>query len=616
MSDTAPDDLGGGGDWAEVGQAGRPHITTTPRPSYAPPSPTTPTPTPYAYTYPAPDAMSTVMAASYPYPYPHHHAFPAAYAYAPAHAGPSTSPTGAPASSPLNPARRHAQPQHQPRARASPQTSPRVVSHEPCAPSAAALASMRRGSIVAGAVHEIQPPRRLSNHQVLLLTPFGAPIPLPDRRGSAASIGSSSMVRESSTMVRDVPVSRSRQNSLASLAGARRSPRSQPLATINSGSTHGSDDDDDEDEEDDTTDAHIAILPSTVPMTRSNSVPVLSLAEVALLRARDAELGISRGQEFAWVSRVGSVHAADADAAAVSPMLETPQLASDASSVASSSVAHTVAPSPSPRFAFPGAPAFSDPFAPAPAEALPPATSPTYHYSLLPDDGRRASDAPRPPRSMSTAHSGAPRRPSAPVIRAEHVSKPLVDESPRGTAALPLAETPPAPVRPALKRYRTSPARFQGLGLDVVVRDSLGEGPLPSTLAAPLGSAPHTASGAWASVQPDDLAIPQRASHSSAPSGASGNNRTAPSAGSTVSPVSVRVATRALARADPAAPPRPRYESVDSSIPFFPSGLARFVAQRISDPFPARRRDSHPGVLATVTRRASEVVRQARAEEW
>jgi hypothetical protein len=44
-------------------------------------------------------------------------------------------------------------------------------------------------------------------------------------------------------------------------------------------------------------------MPVTVPMTRSNSLPVLTLRELQALRQKDGELGIARGGEWAWVSR-------------------------------------------------------------------------------------------------------------------------------------------------------------------------------------------------------------------------------------------------------------------------------------------------------------------------
>lgn len=47
----------------------------------------------------------------------------------------------------------------------------------------------------------------------------------------------------------------------------------------------------------------MAPAPGTVPMTRSNSLPVLTLRELQALKQKDGELGIARGGEWAWVSR-------------------------------------------------------------------------------------------------------------------------------------------------------------------------------------------------------------------------------------------------------------------------------------------------------------------------
>ena len=41
----------------------------------------------------------------------------------------------------------------------------------------------------------------------------------------------------------------------------------------------------------------------TVPMTRSNSLPILTYRELDAMMEKDGELGLARGREFAWVSR-------------------------------------------------------------------------------------------------------------------------------------------------------------------------------------------------------------------------------------------------------------------------------------------------------------------------
>ena len=43
-------------------------------------------------------------------------------------------------------------------------------------------------------------------------------------------------------------------------------------------------------------------FPGTVPMTRSSSLPVMTLRELQALKDKDGELGIARGGGWAWVS--------------------------------------------------------------------------------------------------------------------------------------------------------------------------------------------------------------------------------------------------------------------------------------------------------------------------
>lgn len=43
-------------------------------------------------------------------------------------------------------------------------------------------------------------------------------------------------------------------------------------------------------------------FPGTVPMTRSSSLPVMTLRELQALEEKDGELGIARGGGWAWVS--------------------------------------------------------------------------------------------------------------------------------------------------------------------------------------------------------------------------------------------------------------------------------------------------------------------------
>lgn len=200
-------------------------------------------------------------------------------------------------------------------------------------------------------LHEIQrPSRRLSSHQMLLLTPFGGPVP-----AEAMSSGAGAMARGSSSMGGTSPaptpgfVSGYRMSPMvpsgssvgmgreldtqpssaaAAAAGPSRPPRfgtrhqslmappvnpsplSQPLATIPSGSESGNSSralsrEHSQDEDGDQLgplDSGPPAAANVVPMTRSNSLPVLTLREVDALREKDGELGIARGTHWAWVS--------------------------------------------------------------------------------------------------------------------------------------------------------------------------------------------------------------------------------------------------------------------------------------------------------------------------
>lgn len=228
-------------------------------------------------------------------------------------------------------------------------------------------------------LHEIQPPtRRLSSHQMLLLTPFGGPIPssalanpasfnspslqsqtqsgemargsssMGRQRGSmgvpmvgaggagdaggrvarglggsmssSMAAGPSSMGMDRSTPQADpvppLPARISRHHSIAHQANP--SPLSQPLTTIQSGSScsggtssHAPSREPSSDEGGDQGGfsggesgggGYLDML-ETVPMMRSNSLPVLTLRELEALKEKDGELGIARGSNWAWVSR-------------------------------------------------------------------------------------------------------------------------------------------------------------------------------------------------------------------------------------------------------------------------------------------------------------------------
>lgn len=366
-------------------------------------------------------------------------------------------------------------------------------------------------------LHEIQPPsRRLSTHQVLLLTPFGGPIPdaigaesSAVRRESISSVSTRGSISIATSFRRDsYAMSVSPSSTGPTSAGMGRepsmgiplppprsalapprvrhsfaasptapSPLSQPLATIASSSEHsssgpsstspsrepsGNDDDEMELEV-------VAVSVGTVAMTRSNSLPVLTLRELEAMKAKDSQLGIARGGDWAWVSRDED----DDDA-------ETPGL-SDTASASTSSVSLSTTP---PAFTF------SDPFGAGHStfrrteetarfgSYRPVATAEGYHYTPSTQADRRNSDIPPPPQNASPRSKiSESRRPSAPPLsslqptpRAMPVPS-FLPESPRGTL-LP-------PMRPGLTRYKTSPARSEGLGLDVVVR--AGEEAGPST---------------------------------------------------------------------------------------------------------------------------------------
>ena len=186
-------------------------------------------------------------------------------------------------------------------------------------------------------LHEIQgPSRRLSAHQMLLLTPFGGALPpaadmapgLSMTRTSSAmaplrsSLSSSRPAPTGPAIVQDPLRPRTRHHSLLAMAsaGLTPSPLSQPMSTIVSASSGRSgltsaqisrqaseEVDHDEDQPTllvmETMDEAMSAGPgSTVPMTRSNSLPVLTQREVEALREKDGELGITRGGDFAWVS--------------------------------------------------------------------------------------------------------------------------------------------------------------------------------------------------------------------------------------------------------------------------------------------------------------------------
>ncbi|WVW84887.1 hypothetical protein I302_106922 [Kwoniella bestiolae CBS 10118] len=452
-------------------------------------------------------------------------------------------------------------------------------------------------------LHEIQPPsRRLSAHQMLLLTPFGGPLPagaLAGAGGMGMSRGSSSMGHALPTaparlgsgtsqssgwprrdsgpssgasspvpLGRELPVAgRPSTTSAASSMGReppaanRFPPRSRhslahpvvnpsplasaPMTTIFSqGSSEGNSSksrdasnhemernqtfmsrdevgagveprerpEEAEEDIESPPKSRARLLSATVAMTRSNSLPVLTLRELQALKEKDGELGIQRGGDWAWVSRDGD---GDGDGDELDEAeLETPSLGTETSTNASTSTTSLVTPLEQPassssyRNPFTS---FNDPFAPrqpgvTPVSVYAPmATSSDYHYSPTGPGAelRRMSDAP-PTTSTATPSPTSrggrrsvtdSRRPSAPNVLRQSFSaltpRPVQrrtppqasqaifqqppsyqaftapeETSPHGS---PIASLPPAS-RPRLLRYKSSPARTTGLGLNIVVR--------------------------------------------------------------------------------------------------------------------------------------------------
>ncbi|ODN73985.1 hypothetical protein L202_07479 [Cryptococcus amylolentus CBS 6039] len=448
-------------------------------------------------------------------------------------------------------------------------------------------------------LHEIQPPsRRLSSHQMLLLTPFGGQVPmgtlpgLPLNRGGAGmSRGSSSMgtaegvsrsgsrserpsvppglhprregrssqgSRSSGTGVgvgagavnlgRDVPVAplanlppRVRQSLGAVGSVTHHSPlASAPMATITSQGSSGESQSQEErgtsssafmsrDEVDmarhrkasaSTPYRHSAtsgkraiehcepqVMPTTVAMSRFNSLPVLTLRELEALIDKDGELGIQRGGHWAWVSREVKVdeHGNEVCVGSISKLVDT-----DASIRRDKLPQGPV--SQRPILGAMTSPSFSDPFSSRSGvnntqAFIPIATSADYHYSPT-YNHRRMSEAPVSP----TLEGNNSRRPSMPVSLAGSARANSAGYTPRqsinlasrlqpvsvgspenqalksrksslastsskqGTELASLGQSPGGtpvtispPPRPRITRYKSSPARSSGLGLNLTL---------------------------------------------------------------------------------------------------------------------------------------------------
>lgn len=176
-------------------------------------------------------------------------------------------------------------------------------------------------------LHEIQSPsRRLSSHQVLLLTPFGGAIPAGALSAPAEGMtrGSSRMGSTTPSYPRTGPYRPSHSGNIGISASSLGPPRvrhhslmnttapsplsSAPMTTIQSASDLSSSEGASASGHEghvDTVRTPARMLLETIAMTRSNSLPVSTLRELEALKLKDGELGIARGGEWAWVSREG-----------------------------------------------------------------------------------------------------------------------------------------------------------------------------------------------------------------------------------------------------------------------------------------------------------------------
>ncbi|WVR06518.1 hypothetical protein IAU60_003549 [Kwoniella sp. DSM 27419] len=376
-------------------------------------------------------------------------------------------------------------------------------------------------------LHEIQPPsRRLSAHQMMLLTPFGGSLPAGTLSSGSMSRGSSSMGggpmtapprlsgsagsgwprRDSATSTGPSPTSSAKdlpalnrfpprsRHSLGHAVVAPSPLASAPMSTIFSGSSEGGSSSREASAQDGQRNQvfmsrdEVGIdadrdrrqsgrfLPATVAMTRSNSLPVLTLRELEALKEKDGELGIQRGGDWAWVSR-GSIDEREDTASTSTTSLDTPYEQQPFTS-------------------------FQDPFAalreePRGPTYTPKATSSDYRYSPSAAEPRRRSDIhssfPSPTsrgrRSTTDRRTSIPTpirysfsaaTPRLPDLSPTHettgtfTGAPPDEPSPRGSPSL--ASAPGFPQRPRILRYKTSPARYTGLGLNIRVRASGSSG--------------------------------------------------------------------------------------------------------------------------------------------
>lgn len=266
-------------------------------------------------------------------------------------------------------------------------------------------------------------------------------------------------------------------------------------------------------------DERLQLMPATVAMTRCNSLPVLTLRELEAIQEKDGDLGIQRGGHWAWVSREVTV---DEDGNEVyaqsfvflfsrSLLITVDRIESVPQGTICTGSTTVIAPL-RPSFTM-----FQDPFAgrpPSPSAQpyIPIATSSNYRYSPA-HPSRRMSEMPS---VASDAYSKEmnkdTRRPSMPVVlEVGRGSKGMPHPQALRShlySTIPLSSTlaqyqgpapaqiqsssteghtgpflkqqelsagdtilPSAPIqeRPRLTRYKSSPARSNGLGLNIVL---------------------------------------------------------------------------------------------------------------------------------------------------
>jgi hypothetical protein len=274
--------------------------------------------------------------------------------------------------------------------------------------------------------------RARTNRRPTLPNSGGGPGPVSSEMGREASMGIATPVRRSLATTPPAP-----------------SPLSSQLTTITSAQPEIP-----PSPEKNEMVVELEVVAISIGMTRSNSLPVLTLRELEAIKQKDAELGIARGSDWAWVGSEEEGESINSEEIETPALTETP-----------------IPPPPNSlkRHDF----AFNDPFSSTRDGTFrrteetarfgsyrPIATLAVdgYHYSpsAIP---RRGSDIPTPssydPLHRNSTAGPSKNGPSSPMAKGM--------ESPKGT---PL----PAPIRPKLTRYRTSPALSEGLGLALVVK--------------------------------------------------------------------------------------------------------------------------------------------------